>query len=402
VELGAIDELHHVMPCKHFDSIHMSSERPLPQGRAILGQTIAHHSHSATHSVRVPAQLLFGPVWTINVNVELLSILCSFIINAFDLTTFPHGSPSNPSDTPRHHFVSVRVAFGVCPTMALVDFYQLAVLHKLSRCNAGSPTHLSHTGSMPTDTQMSSRSPSIEQDQPGTSFPLPTQPEPKTPKRNRNATQSDLRMTPAALGTPAMRQLMHPMVQPPKLKSSRYEEYIVQDFECHRVFIDIDVFMKNVLHVPDDWRELWKKSIEDIKHDQAFISPHMFYGAECAIPGGQEPGFYKHLVDMSNAILDFSAKDSSDESVRLRTPQRYLRNDPKTVSYGIITDLSPDIVAIHKEFLAGGGSRSNLSWAQPLQACEVKPRDGALVDGLCMPRLVVNGERTTTSLAMRF
>jgi len=288
--------------------------------------------------------------------------------------------------------------------MALVDFYQLAVLHKLFRCHAGSPTHRSHTSSMPTDTQMSSRSPSVEQDQPGTSFPLPTQPEPETPKRNCNATQSDLRMTPTALGTPAMRQLMHPMVQPPKLKSSKYEEYIrvVQDFERHRVFIDIDVFTKDVLHVPDDWKELWKKSIEDVRRDQAFVAPHLCYGAECVISGGQEPRFYKHLVDMSNAILDFSARDSSDESVRPRTPQHYLRNNPKTISCGIITDLSPDIVAVHKEFLANGGSRSSLSWAQPLQAFEVKPRDGALVDGLCMPRLKVNGERTTTSLAMRF
>jgi len=282
--------------------------------------------------------------------------------------------------------------------MALVDFYQLAVLHKLFRCNAGNPTHRSHTGTMPATAHTSSPSPSVKQDQPATRFPLPTKPEPKTPKRNRNATQADLRMTPMALGTPAMRQLMHPMVQPPKLKSSKYEEYIVQDFERHRVFVDIDVFMKNVLHVPDNWKELWKKTIEDIKRDQAFMNPHLYYCAECAIPGGQEMRFYEHLVDMSNAILDLS----TDESVRPRTPQRYLRNDPKTISCGIITELSPDIVAIHKDFLANGGSGSNLSWAQPLQVMEVKPRDGALVDGSCMPRLKVNGERATTSIAMRF
>jgi len=285
--------------------------------------------------------------------------------------------------------------------MALVDFYQLAVLHKLFRCNAGSPTHRSHTGTMPTAAQTSSPSPSVERDQPATQFPLPTQPEPKTPKRNHNATKSDMRMTPMALGTPAMRQLMHPMVQPPKLKSSKYEEYIVQDFERHRVFVDIDVFMKNVLHVPDNWRELWKKTIEDIKRDQAFMNPHLDYCAQCAIPGGQEARFYEHLVDMSNSILDIST-DSEDESVRPRTPQRYLRNDPKTISCGIITELSPDIVAVHKDFLANGGSGSNLSWAQPLQVMEVKPRDGALVDGSCMPRLMVNGERATASIAMRF
>jgi len=54
-------------------SIHMSSELSLPQGRVILAQTMAHRSYSAAHSL--PGPPLFGPVWTIN--VELLSILCS-------------------------------------------------------------------------------------------------------------------------------------------------------------------------------------------------------------------------------------------------------------------------------------------------------------------------------------
>ena len=245
------------------------------------------------------------------------------------------------------------------------------------------------------------RSPSVEPSQTDLFLFPPIQSGLKTPERKPDAARSVPDPTPLALKSSILRKLQPEMDKNRKYYVIRYEQYIIQDFERHRVFVDIDVFMKNVLHVPDDWKELWKTTINDIKADQAFTTPYFRYCAECEVPGGQETRFYEHLVDMSNAILDFST-DSSDESVKPRTPQRYLRNDPKTISCGIITELSPDIVAVHQDFLANGGSGSNLSWAQPLQAMEVKPRDGALVDGSCMPRLMVNGERATTSVAMRF
>jgi hypothetical protein len=69
-----------------------------------------------------------------------------------------------------------------------------------------------------------------------------------------------------------------------------------------------------------------------------------------------ETRFYEPLVCMANAILDFSADDSSHESVKPRTPQRYLRNDPKRIQAGVINSLSPDIVAVHEELLAHDGS----------------------------------------------
>jgi len=75
---------------------------------------------------------------------------------------------------------------------------------------------------------------------------------------------------------------------------------------------------------------------------------------------------------MANAVLDFLAKDSLDESVKLRTPQRYLRNNPKK---------------IHPK-------GPNRTWAEPLQ---VESSDDALDDGSWVPRLRVNGERATTS-----
>ena len=75
---------------------------------------------------------------------------------------------------------------------------------------------------------------------------------------------------------------------------------------------------------------------------------------------------------MASAVLDFLAKDPLDESVKLRTPQRYLRNNSKK---------------IHPE-------GPNCTWAEPLQ---VESLDDALDDWLWIPRLKVNGERATTS-----
>ena len=63
-------------------------------------------------------------------------------------------------------------------------------------------------------------------------------------------------------------------------------------------------------------------------------------------------------------------------------------------------------MAVHDGFLPhinpeereeGCLKKSNLTWAQPLQALEVKPWDSALVDGSCMPRLKVNGKHAAAS-----
>ena len=285
--------------------------------------------------------------------------------------------------------------------MALVDFYQLAVLHNLSRRHAGVLSDSSYPPMSPAK-QSSSRSPAVKPDRPNSLFPLSTQLEPKTPQRKRDLTQSFGNLTPTCHGTSVLHKLRQVKNRPEKCKSSKYEEYIIQDFERHRVFVDIDVFMKHILNVPDDWKEQWGRTIRRIKHDGNFSIAYLEYSHECEIPGAGEARFYKPLVDMANIILDFSSK-AQDESVMPRTPQRYIRNDPRKVGNGVIKELTPDIVAVHDELLADTRpeelgkwnlERSNLTWAQPLQVLEVKPSDGALIDGSCMPRLKVNGEYT--------
>jgi len=285
--------------------------------------------------------------------------------------------------------------------MALVDFYQLACLYNLSRRgDVGTLSNRTHPPPMPA-TSSSSHSSVVDPnrtDIPSLLFP-PTRSLLKTPERKRDATRQVSDSTPIALGTAILQKMNPDTDQAQKYDSAKYEEYIIRDFERHRVFVDIDVFMTHVLHVPENWKNLWGRTIRRVKRDGVFSTAHWDYSRRCGTHGMGEHKFYKPLVDMGNTILDI-AGSSKVTSPHPETPQRYLRNDPKKVLCGVINGLSPDIVAVHGDFLPhirseerdeGRLKESNLTWAQPLQALEVKPWDNALVDGSCMPRLKVDG-----------
>ena len=66
-----------------------------------------------------------------------------------------------------------------------------------------------------------------------------------------------------------------------KYDSAKYKQYITQDFESHWVFVDIEVFMKNVLHIPDNWKELWGPTINRIKSRPDFLMAHLDYSRQC-------------------------------------------------------------------------------------------------------------------------
>ena len=288
--------------------------------------------------------------------------------------------------------------------MALIDFYQLALLFKLSCGDVGISSNRSHLPHMPATTPSSPHLPPDRSDWIGPFIPPSLQFPPKTPERKRDVTRSVPNRTPISVGTSIMKKLSPDADQTPKYDCAKYEEYIAQDFEQHRVFIDIEVFMKHVLHVPENWRELWGESIERIKRDEAFSIAYLDYSFQCKT-GGPEERFYKPLVDMANAILRYSMS-SPEDCIRPRINQRYLRNDPQRVRLGVMNELSPDLVAVYDDFLPHLHAEarkeqcikpSYISWAHPLQMLEVKPSGGALVDGSSMPRLKVNGKHVETS-----
>ena len=299
--------------------------------------------------------------------------------------------------------ISIESAWpsGFIPTMALIDFHQLVLLYRLTRCDPGILSSRSHPPPMPAATPSRSRPPSNELDKAGSSISSPTQSAPNTLGNDLHPTPFVRDQTPLSDGTSIVHKLRPDPDRAQKYSSEKYGQYIVQDFERHRVFVDIDVFMENVLHVPGDWREEWGEAIAKIKRNRTFMTALTHYIDQCNTSGAPERDFYRPLVNTANAILDFS-ESSPYKCIKPQTPQCYIVNDPKKIRCGVINNLSPDIVAVHRDFLPhlddeqGLAKKPTMTWAHPLQVLEVKPWDNALVDGSCMPRLMVNGKRAKT------
>jgi hypothetical protein len=174
-----------------------------------------------------------------------------------------------------------------------------------------------------------------------------------------------------------------------------YDDYVREDLGC-RVFVDFEVFMKSVLHVPDDWRIRWGPAIEAVKADVEFAQHHKEY-CECCENGAlDEELFYKPLTETANAVGTALA-NFTFEGISPGIPQKYHVNDPTRLRGGVINKagLSPDLVALHKDCPTPEKERPH--WANPLHILEVKPYDNSICDGKNMPRLLVDGERAMSS-----
>jgi hypothetical protein len=169
-------------------------------------------------------------------------------------------------------------------------------------------------------------------------------------------------------------------------KCDEYDAYIREDLDG-RVFIDFEVFIKTVLHVPKDWKEEWKSRIEAVKRGSAFTVPHEKYCNFCEDPKLSEGEFYEPLMETANAVL--SRLEFPEDS---GIPQQYHVNAPKVVRGGVFdkVGLIPDLVVLHEGLKPGGVP--GLHWPNPLHVLEFKPYDNALCTGETLPRLVVDGK----------
>ena len=172
-----------------------------------------------------------------------------------------------------------------------------------------------------------------------------------------------------------------------------YEDYIREDLSS-RVFVDYEVFIKHVLHVPDDWKTRWGPAIKMVKADAEFEAHHKEYRGMCGESGTLEKDFYPVLVDMVNDILDVLSRHEF-KGILHRRHQYYYVSDPEHLRGGVMSkkNLAPDIVLLHKDRdLPQPGTNTMLHWANPLHILEVKPYDNALCDGNNIPGLIVDGK----------
>ena len=279
--------------------------------------------------------------------------------------------------------------------MALINFCGLVALYELRRSDAGFPSVPSH--SLMSSTR-SSHSSSLSDEPEETRSPLPpTQPEFKTPERKSAVSHPVPDITPLSLGS-AMRQTQEDGAdRVKKFNRADYDGYIREDLGS-RVFVDFEVFMKCVLHVPDDWRSAWGPAIEAVKADTDFIDHHKAYCGKCNKSDEKENSFYPPLMKTANAALSILSRLTSS-GISPGVPQYYHKNDPKKLRGGVINkfNLSPDIVVLHEDCRP---SEEKLHWANPLYVLEVKPYDNAICDGLDVPRLVVNGKGAQCALSV--
>ena len=82
-----------------------------------------------------------------------------------------------------------------------------------------------------------------------------------------------------------------------------YNGYIRREL-YNRVFVDFEVFMKSVLHTPDDWKDIWGLTIAVVKMNGNSMNCHTQYCQKCDQPSLHEKSFYTLFVDTMSAILD--------------------------------------------------------------------------------------------------
>jgi hypothetical protein len=273
--------------------------------------------------------------------------------------------------------------------MALVDFHQLVVLYSLRRRDA---EFISKHSYPPMPTPVLPDPPSTEPRIRSLPPPIFRVPAPRTPIRRQDPATA-LGLTPVSNGTSIRRKQESDTDEVDRDDRADYENYIREDLSC-RVFVDYEVFMKRVLHVPEDWETQWGGAIEAVKANAVFKRHHKNYCKFCEESGTLEKNFYPSLMEMANAVLGVLSR-SRFEGIPSGKRQYYYVNDPKHLKGGMMNKkgLSPDLVLLHKDrpHPHRGGNKS-LHWANPLHVLEVKPYDNALCDGGNIPRLVVDGK----------
>ena len=139
-----------------------------------------------------------------------------------------------------------------------------------------------------------------------------------------------------------------------------YDDLIHEEL-YNRVFVDFEAFMKTVLHVPADWKDVWGPAIAAVKTNEIFTKFYTQYRQKCDHSGLHKKTFYTPFVDTISAVLDALSGSGIVPHQACRPP-----------------------------------NESDLQWTNPLHIIEVKPYGSAICNGENIRRLIVKGELTVT------
>ena len=172
-----------------------------------------------------------------------------------------------------------------------------------------------------------------------------------------------------------------------------YEDHIRRDLDC-RVFVDFEVFMKRVLHVPDDWRTRWGPAIDAVKADAKFNKQHERYCALCEEGGTLEKELSADLTETANAVLEVLSR-SDFKGIPLEERQHYRVSDSTHLEGGVMEkeNLSPDLILLNEDRSVPCPKKTKSARrVNPLHTLDVNPRGNALCDGRNIPRFAVDGK----------
>ena len=224
--------------------------------------------------------------------------------------------------------------------------------------------------------------------------PLPPLVQPQTPEKSPDASRPAPDITPLSCGTSIRQKQEGNTDRVDGYSRNDYDDYVREDLKG-RVFVDYEVFMKYVLHVPEDWRIKWGPIMKTIQTDPVFRGYHQDYCRCCSDPATREVSFYQPLAYAANAILEILSR-SHFNGMGSGIPQTYCVNSTTKLQRGIFNkaNLSPDLAVFHKECDTANPKGPKLvpHWANALHVLEVKPYGNAICSGDNMPRLEFNSE----------
>lgn len=114
----------------------------------------------------------------------------------------------------------------------------------------------------------------------------------------------------------------HPDPPPDLLQGSATRSVAIgnpaDDLEDHSVFVDIEIFIKSVLHAPADWKAEWGSIIHSVKRNPDFMKHYLNYRTHHKKCAEREESRYKLLLLMNDVI------------VRVAFPATLYRDTPST------------------------------------------------------------------------
>jgi len=216
---------------------------------------------------------------------------------------------------------------------------------------------------------------------------------PKTPPQRRPDPVTVSGLTPVSRGAAIRRGQEGDPDRVDKYDRADHEDYIREDLGCW-VFVDYEVFMKQVLHVPDDWRTLWRRAIKAVTANKEFDRHYQKYCKMCNKGKTPEKAFYSPLMETANAVLEVVSW-SKFKYIPSEKRQYYCVTDLTRLRGRVMNkrSLCPDKILMYQNRTPPSNPKDGfVYWPNPLHILEVKPYDNALCNGENMPHLIVDGE----------